>query len=94
MLTALEEFLHAPEIVILRGAATDIAPWQRELARLYAPRRLVFAIPAGVADLPAALAGKAPRNRPVAYVCRGATCSAPLEDLSALLRNLRLALAS
>ncbi len=94
MLTVLEEFLHAPEIVILRGAAADIATWQRELARLYAPRRLVFAIPADAPGLPAALADKAPRGPAVAYVCRGSTCSAPIEDLSVLLRNLRLALSS
>ncbi|EQD55614.1 hypothetical protein B1A_11883, partial [mine drainage metagenome] len=39
MLTALDELLHPPQIVILRGEASAIEAWRRELARLYAPRR-------------------------------------------------------
>jgi uncharacterized protein YyaL (SSP411 family) len=89
LLNALEELLHPPEIVILRGAAPAIEGWRRELARPFAPRRLVLAIPADAPDLPPALADKAPRARPVAYVCRGSSCSAPLDCLEALLAELR-----
>ena len=89
LLDALEELLHPPEIVILRGAAPAIEGWRRELARPFAPRRLVLAIPADAPDLPPALADKAPRAGPVAYVCRGSTCSAPLDSLEALLAELR-----
>jgi uncharacterized protein YyaL (SSP411 family) len=89
LLNALEELLHPPEIVILRGAAPAIEGWRRELARPFAPRRLVLAIPADAPDLPPALADKAPRAGPVAYVCRGSTCSAPLDSLEALLAELR-----
>jgi uncharacterized protein len=89
LLTALEELLHPPEIVILRGAPASIEPWQRELARRYAPRRLVLAIPADAEDLPPALADKAPRADTVAYLCRGSICSAPLDSLAALIEQLR-----
>jgi uncharacterized protein len=89
LLNALEELLHPPEIVILRGAPPAIEGWRRELARPFAPRRLVLAIPADAPDLPPALADKAPRAGPVAYVCRGSTCSAPLDSLEALLAELR-----
>ena len=89
LLNALEELLHPPEIVILRGAAPAIEGWRRALARPFAPRRLVLAIPADAPDLPPALADKAPRAGPVAYVCRGSTCSAPLDSLEALLAELR-----
>jgi uncharacterized protein YyaL (SSP411 family) len=89
LLNALEELLHPPEIVILRGAAPAIEGWRRELARPFAPRRLVLAIPADAPDLPPALADKAPRAGPVGYVCRGSTCSAPLDSLEALLAELR-----
>jgi uncharacterized protein YyaL (SSP411 family) len=89
LLNALEELLHPPEIVILRGAAPAIGGWRRELARPFAPRRLVLAIPADAPDLPPALADKAPRAGPVAYVCRGSSCSAPLDSLEALLAELR-----
>ena len=56
---------------------------------MFVPRRLVLAIPADTADLPAALADKAPRGEAVAYICRGSTCSAPMESLEALLGELR-----
>jgi uncharacterized protein YyaL (SSP411 family) len=89
LLTALEELLHPPEIVILRGAAPAIEGWRRELARTFAPRRLVLAITADAPDLPAALADKAPRGNAVAYVCQGSSCSAPLDSLEALIGQLR-----
>jgi uncharacterized protein YyaL (SSP411 family) len=94
LLVALEEYLAAPEIVILRGEAGAIGRWQRELARLYAPRRITLAIPADAGGLPAALAGKPARGPAVAYHCRGSTCGPPVDDLSALVRNLRLGLSS
>ena len=89
LVNALDELLQPPEIVILRGAPAPIEEWRLELAREYAPRRLVLAIPADAADLPAALADKAPRGEAVAYLCRGSVCSAPLESLTALIGALR-----
>jgi len=89
LLNALEELLHPPEIVILRGAAPAIEGWRRELARLYAPRRLVLAIPADAPDLPPAPADKTAHAAAVAYVCRGGSCAAPVESLEALTEQLR-----
>ncbi len=94
LLVALEEYLAAPEILVLRGDAAEIGRWQRELDRLYAPRRITLAIPADAQGLPASLADKAARGPAVAYLCRGSTCGPPIDDLSALLRKLRLALSS
>ncbi len=88
LLLALEELLDPPEIVVLRGEARRIEDWRRELAQLYAPHRLVLAIPSDAADLPPALADKTPRAGPVGYVCRGSTCSAPLDSLDALHEQL------
>ena len=89
MLTALEEHLSPPQVVILRGAAADLPAWSASLAMLYAPRRLVFAIPAEEPALPEALAGKRPRASTVAYVCEGPQCSEPIDELPRLLRLLR-----
>jgi uncharacterized protein len=86
---ALEELRHPPQTLILRGAPAVIEGWRVQLARLYAPRRLVLAIPADAGPLPAALADKAPRGEAVAYLCRGSSCSAPLDSLEALLGELR-----
>jgi uncharacterized protein YyaL (SSP411 family) len=87
LLIALEEWLEPPDLVILRGNAGSLERWRNAL-RGYAPRRLVFAIPANAAALPEALAARAPRGAAVAYVCRGATCSPPIlypDELSAAL---------
>jgi len=89
LLAALEELLSPGEVVIIRGAADDIASWNRELAKLFAPRRLVLAIPTDATSLPAALADKAPRPATAAYLCRGSVCSEPLESLGALHAQLR-----
>jgi uncharacterized protein YyaL (SSP411 family) len=86
---ALEEFLVSPQIVIIRGASPGLDEWPRQIARLYAPQRLVFAIPDDAADLPAALAAKKPGASTVAYVCTGMTCGPPIADLGALVRRLR-----
>ncbi len=40
-------------------------------------------------DWAAALAAKAPRPEPVAYLCEGPVCSEPIDDLPRLLRLLR-----
>ena len=84
LLAALEELLDPPAIVIIRGVPAAIEGWRRVLTKAYAPRQLVLAIPADARDLPPGLADKAPRGDAVAYVCRGSTCSAPLDSLEAL----------
>ena len=87
LLEALDEYLAPPEIVIIRERAADAGQWQRELGRLYAPHRLVFSIPAELEGLDAALADKKAGGGTRAYVCRGSTCSAPVESLSDLVRT-------
>jgi uncharacterized protein YyaL (SSP411 family) len=87
LIEALDEYLVAPEIVIVRGAADDAARWQQELRKLYAPHRLVFAISSDVGDLDAALADKRAGAATRAYVCRGTTCSPPIESLPDLARQ-------
>jgi uncharacterized protein len=90
LLTALDEHLEPPESIILRGDSEQIEQWSRELAKLYAPRRIVLAIPADQEELPAGLRDKAPRGPVVAYLCQGSVCSAPVEALGELIRKLRL----
>jgi uncharacterized protein YyaL (SSP411 family) len=89
LLDALEERLHPTEIVILRGPADVVAPWHRDLARLYAPRRLVLAIPDTATGLPPALASKPAAPGGAAYVCAGSVCEAPIDALPTLVRRLR-----
>jgi uncharacterized protein len=81
---------HAPaQIVILRGPRAQAAEWSRQLARLYAPHRLVFAIADDEPGLPAALAAKQARGVVCAYVCTGTVCSAPVSEFAELVAALR-----
>jgi uncharacterized protein YyaL (SSP411 family) len=89
MLAALEELLHPPQIIIIRGAEAQIEEWRGQLARLYAPRRMVLAVPDDTADLPAALADKPAHGAAVAYVCEGSVCGAPVHTLAQLIVALR-----
>jgi uncharacterized protein YyaL (SSP411 family) len=86
LLEALAEYLDPPEIVIIRETA-DPGAWQRELGRLYAPHRMVFSVPANLDGLDPAIADKKGGGANRAYVCRGSTCSAPVESLADLIRT-------
>jgi uncharacterized protein len=94
LLQALEELLQPPVIVILRGPRAAIEPWRAELAAVYAPGRLVLAIPSDPGDLtapgalPAALISKPPLPGGAAYICRGSQCTAALTSLADLIAEL------
>ncbi|MEJ0036663.1 MAG: thioredoxin domain-containing protein [Gammaproteobacteria bacterium] len=90
MLNALEELLTPPEIVILRGERKEARDAQRELAKIYAPHRLVLSVPSDAKDLPPAIAEKRAGTGLIAYLCTGSVCSAPIGGLSALAVQLRL----
>jgi uncharacterized protein len=88
LLNALDDFLASTQVLIIRGEATDSDRWARSLRALYAPRRMIFAIPRDAANLPSGLADKAAGPSTTAYLCTGMTCSAPLTDLGELARKL------
>jgi hypothetical protein len=89
LLTALEEYLHNPEIVIIRGGAAEIGAWRDAALKAYAPARLVFAIPADSPNLPGALAKRSARaGETTAYRCLGSRCSLPLTSFAALAAEL------
>lgn len=88
LLLALHEQLQPPQMVIIRGAQTEVTQWRAELSQLYSPSRLVFAI-AEDAQLPPALASKQPGSDTLAYICEGTTCSAPVKSLASLISLTR-----
>jgi uncharacterized protein len=88
LVNALEDFLASMQIVILRGDAPDVAGWAAGLSAVYAPTRMIFAIPRDAAALPPALAAKQAMPGTVAYVCTGMTCSAPISDLNEIADEL------
>jgi len=89
LITALEEYIHHPEVIILRGEDSEIARWKSSAAKLYAPARMVFAIPANAGNLPGALADRKPaENQTIAYRCIGTRCSLPVTSWEALAADL------
>jgi hypothetical protein len=89
LLMALEEYASPPHILVLRGPQDELDTWRREIDKLYDPHRMIVAVPAGAQRLPEALASKKALGGAVAYVCRGMTCSPPVDTLGNLLRLLR-----
>ena len=90
LLGALEEYVTHPEIIVIRGEEDDIARWRDSAAKVYAPRRLVFAIPASETGLPGALAERAPlAGETVAYRCVGTHCDLPVTTWEALAEHLQ-----
>jgi uncharacterized protein YyaL (SSP411 family) len=89
LLFALEELLEPPTVVVVRAAADSLPEWQRVLDTGYAPHRAAFAIPADADDLPGLLAERRPAATPIAYVCEGTLCRAPITTLDALAAALR-----
>jgi uncharacterized protein YyaL (SSP411 family) len=88
LLDALDDFLTPPQIVIIRASAPDGERWAAALRATYAPSRMIFAIPSDAPGLPPALAEKRAAAVPVAYLCTGTTCSAPMRDLAEIAAQL------
>ena len=83
LLVALEESIDPPEVVVVRAEAGALEQWRARATAGYAPRRVVLAIPDDATGLPALLAERAPRGSPVAYVCEGHVCDAPITGFDA-----------
>jgi uncharacterized protein YyaL (SSP411 family) len=90
LLAALEEYVHHPEMIIIRGNDDEINRWRQSAAKIYAPRRLVFAISSKTGGLPGSLADRKPvPGETIAYRCVGNHCSLPISSWEALAAELR-----
>jgi uncharacterized protein YyaL (SSP411 family) len=88
LVTALEEALAPPRIVIVRGSGDTMREWQAALAAEYRPDTLSLAIPMGTTGLPDVLDKPSEANGPVAWVCQGTSCLAPIRDVQTLMATL------
>jgi uncharacterized protein YyaL (SSP411 family) len=84
LLLALEEYLDAPTLIILRGDEHELCKWRKRIDADYAPTRMVFSIPPSAANLPGLLQHHKAGGSISAYVCRGHHCLAPITDLTQL----------
>jgi uncharacterized protein YyaL (SSP411 family) len=64
--------------------------WVEEAQSGYHPRRLTFAIPAAVGDLPGILAQRAPGGDVTAYICAGHTCEVPIHSLDTFVSRISM----
>ena len=88
LVTALDEYLTPPEIIVIRGSANEVEEWSATVNVIFAPRRLVFAIPTAAPSLPGALAERKPGKSTLAYICRGTSCSTPITSVENLAAEL------
>ena len=88
LLQSLQEYLHAPETIIIRGPEDTIKHWKEALFEIYHPNRQVFAIPDNAKHLPEALKQKKPMAETCAYVCKGMFCLSPATDYESLVSAL------
>jgi uncharacterized protein len=93
-LQALEDHLAAMQTLIIRGDASESQRWVDQLKGLYAPLRMLFAIPSDAEGLPDSLGAKSAHAAPVAYLCTRMTCAAPVSSLQELSRQLALRIAT
>ena len=88
LLTALEEQVQAPELIVLRGDEDAIDEWRQALRDSFRPWRLIYAIPLDAKQRPPYLPALAPLG-PVAYICSDSSCSTPIDSLDGLQAALR-----
>ena len=81
LMSALDEQLVPPALLVLRGRGAELERWHDSLAQEYLPDTVVLAIADDAAGLPQAL-DKPARGEPVnGWLCRGVTCLEPIHDL-------------
>ena len=88
---ALADYLAPVETIVIRGEASLVDQWRASVQKVYAPTRVVLAIPTAHQALPEGLAAhRAPAAGALAYVCRGARCLAAIDnwrDLAGAIRR-------
>ena len=91
LLRALDRQLEPPTLLIVRGPATELDEGRKRVESSQTPGRLDFFIPDGGGELPGLLATRAATGSPIAYLCRGTSCDAPIDSLDTLETRLRTA---
>ena len=84
LLDALEEYLYPPEIIVMRGDTENLVKAWQTCQQGYAARRLCFAIPNEVVELPGLLAERKPTHDFIAYHCSGTSCQPPISSITEL----------
>ncbi len=85
----LDEANSPPLQLIVRGNTGALVAWRAEILPRLAPAQSAYLIPADAKGLPPALADKTGADLPAAWPCEGFACRAPIQDLDAVLAEIR-----
>ena len=83
LLALLDDSLHPPRLIVLRGPAAEVATWKVALTPQLKKSDILLALPNGL-QLPEALE-KPESACGTAWVCTGSNCQPPVTDLSLVL---------
>ena len=85
LLEGLQDYLEAPEQLIIRGSDPQLTAWRKTATAAYDAGKRVFAIPLTATQLTPILAEKAGREgQTLAYRCRGSLCEPPIVSRESL----------
>ncbi|OGT64068.1 MAG: thioredoxin [Gammaproteobacteria bacterium RIFCSPLOWO2_01_FULL_47_190] len=88
LLNALDEYLYPPQQIILRGDEDTLDEWRLHCQKNAHPYTSIYPIPGNVNALPGLLAERTMKSGPVAYICEGHHCLAPITRLDLIAENL------
>jgi hypothetical protein len=88
LLNALDEYLYPPQQIILRGDADTLNKWRLHCQKNSHPFTSIYPIPEDVKSLPGLLTERPVKSGPVAYICEGHHCLAPVTRLDLITENL------
>jgi uncharacterized protein len=88
LLNALDEYLYPPQQIILRGDTNTLDEWRLHCQKNSHPFTSIYPIPEDVDSLPGLLAERIVKSGPVAYICEGHHCLAPVTRLDLITENL------
>ncbi|MGA7178850.1 MAG: thioredoxin domain-containing protein [Thiobacillaceae bacterium] len=86
MLVFLADYLSSPALVVVRGPAPELSEWREALGKL--PGVMAFVLPNGLGPMPAGL-NKPEGPKPLAWVCAGLRCLAPVASIADLTQSLQ-----
>ena len=85
---ALQNFDLNTRTVVIRDHKKNQHAWQSTLDKNFWPEIQIVTIPADARDLPETLQNKSAESLPVAFICQGFSCDAPVFDLEELKQSL------
>ena len=89
LLSALEDLLTPPTLIIIRGKLSEINTWQQAVRKQFHPQQLCFAIAESETKLPEMLHAYKSTKGTTAYVCKDIKCHSPINQLKILLKTIQ-----